>query len=138
MPPWRCSETRTGSSPRGAAGTDRTCSGPGCCCARHLYDRTGAAELFCDESRFVRRGATPGRIQRTLLGRGGVKGLDDEPHRHRKAMFMSALTFMLVMYWLEHRGPRFILGFAFGCLLSSVYGSLRARGRSACLRPSGV
>jgi hypothetical protein len=30
------------------------------------------------------------------------------------------LTFMMVMYWLEHRGPAFILGFALGCLLSSI------------------
>ena len=35
-----------------------------------------------------------------------------------------ALTFMMAMYWLEHRGPGFILGFALGCLLSSVYGFL--------------
>lgn len=37
---------------------------------------------------------------------------------------VGALTFMMVMYWLENRGPRFVLGFAFGCLLSSVYGFL--------------
>lgn len=37
---------------------------------------------------------------------------------------VAALTFMMVMYWLEHRGPRFILGFALGCLLSSIYGFL--------------
>jgi hypothetical protein len=36
----------------------------------------------------------------------------------------AALTFMMVMYWLEHRGPVFILGFALGCLLSSIYGFL--------------
>lgn len=51
-----------------------------------------AAELFYDESRFVRRGATPGRIQKTLFGRGGVQGLDDEAHRHRKRMLMSLMT----------------------------------------------
>jgi hypothetical protein len=37
---------------------------------------------------------------------------------------VAALTFMMVMYWLEHRGPVFILGFALGCLLSSIYGFL--------------
>lgn len=37
---------------------------------------------------------------------------------------VGALTFMMVMYWLENRGPRFVLGFAFGCLLSSAYGFL--------------
>ena|SRR5579871_564941 len=33
-----------------------------------------------------------------------------------------ALTFMMVMYALERRRPAFILAFAAGCLLSSVYG----------------
>ena len=33
-----------------------------------------------------------GRIQKTLLGRGGVQGLDDAAHRHRKQMFMSLMT----------------------------------------------
>jgi hypothetical protein len=37
---------------------------------------------------------------------------------------VAALTFMMVMYWLEHRGPLYILGFALGCLLSSIYGFL--------------
>jgi hypothetical protein len=35
-----------------------------------------------------------------------------------------AVTFMMLMYALEHRGRRFILAFACGCLLSSVYGFL--------------
>jgi hypothetical protein len=35
-----------------------------------------------------------------------------------------ALTFMMGMYALEHRGPRFILLFALGCALSSSYGFL--------------
>ena len=37
---------------------------------------------------------------------------------------VSALTFMMVMYALEGRGQRFVLGFAFGCVLSSAYGFL--------------
>lgn len=37
---------------------------------------------------------------------------------------VAALSFMMLMYWLEHRGPMFIPGFAAGCLLSSVYGFL--------------
>jgi hypothetical protein len=37
---------------------------------------------------------------------------------------VSALTFMMLMYGLERRGPRFILAFALGCALSSVYGFL--------------
>ena len=51
-----------------------------------------AARLFYDESRFIRRGAMVGRIQKTLLGKGGVQGLDDEAHRHRKQMFMSLMS----------------------------------------------
>jgi len=35
-----------------------------------------------------------------------------------------ALSFMMVMYALERRGRMFILAFALGCLLSSVYGFL--------------
>jgi hypothetical protein len=35
-----------------------------------------------------------------------------------------ALTFMMLMYTLERRGPVFLLGFSLGCLLSSVYGFL--------------
>jgi len=31
---------------------------------------------------------------------------------------------MIVMYALESRGPRYVVGFAVGCLLSSVYGFL--------------
>ena len=33
-----------------------------------------------------------------------------------------ALSFMMLMYALERRGPRFVLGFAVGCALSSIYG----------------
>lgn len=51
-----------------------------------------AAELLCDIDRFERRGAMPLRIQKTLLGQGGVQGLDDAAHRHRKAMFMALMT----------------------------------------------
>jgi hypothetical protein len=35
-----------------------------------------------------------------------------------------AVSFMMLMYALERRGPRFVLGFACGCLLSSSYGFL--------------
>lgn len=51
-----------------------------------------AAELFYSPDRFIRHGAPPGRIQKTLFGKGGVQGLDGEPHRHRKQMFMSLMT----------------------------------------------
>ena len=35
-----------------------------------------------------------------------------------------AVTFMMLMYALERRGPRFVAAFAGGCLLSSSYGFL--------------
>ncbi len=35
-----------------------------------------------------------------------------------------AVTFMMLMYALEHRSSGFILAFAGGCLLSSTYGFL--------------
>jgi len=34
------------------------------------------------------------------------------------------LTFMMAMYALERRGSGFILAFALGCALSSIYGFL--------------
>jgi hypothetical protein len=37
---------------------------------------------------------------------------------------VAALTFMMLMYTLEARHPRFVLAFAIGCLLSSAYGFL--------------
>jgi hypothetical protein len=35
---------------------------------------------------------------------------------------VSALTFMMLMYALEHRGRGFVLAFAGGCALASLYG----------------
>ena len=37
---------------------------------------------------------------------------------------VCAVTFMMAMYALERRDPRFVLGFACGCVLSSGYGFL--------------
>ena len=37
---------------------------------------------------------------------------------------VCAVTFMMVMYALERRHPRYVLGFACGCVLSSAYGFL--------------
>jgi fatty-acid peroxygenase len=50
-----------------------------------------AAEVFYDERRFMRQNAAPARLLDTLLGRGGVQGLDGEEHRHRKRMFMDLM-----------------------------------------------
>jgi hypothetical protein len=35
-----------------------------------------------------------------------------------------AVTFMMLMYALEHRRPAFVAAFALGCALSSSYGFL--------------
>lgn len=37
---------------------------------------------------------------------------------------VCAVTFMMGMYALESRGPRYVLLFALGCVLSSAYGFL--------------
>lgn len=37
---------------------------------------------------------------------------------------VAALTVMMAMYALEHRGRGFVLAFAGGCVLASVYGFL--------------
>jgi hypothetical protein len=48
--------------------------------------------------------------------------------RHTEAVLavfgVVALTFMMLMYALERRGSRFVLAFACGCALSSLYGFL--------------
>jgi hypothetical protein len=36
----------------------------------------------------------------------------------------AAVTFMMSMYALERRHPRYVLAFALGCALSSTYGFL--------------
>ena len=36
----------------------------------------------------------------------------------------AAVTFMMLMYALERRGPIYILGFVCACVLSSIYGFL--------------
>jgi fatty-acid peroxygenase len=51
-----------------------------------------AAEIFYDDSRFSREGATPKRFKKTLLGKGGVQGLDGDEHVHRKRMFMQEMN----------------------------------------------
>ncbi|NAW28273.1 cytochrome P450, partial [Salmonella sp. sc-h42] len=48
-----------------------------------------AARVFYDETRISRAGAMPAPVRRTLLGEGGVQGLDGEAHRARKRVFMS-------------------------------------------------
>ena len=38
------------------------------------------------------------------------------------AFGVFAVSFMMLMYALERRGAIFVLGFAVGCVLSSLYG----------------
>ena len=51
-----------------------------------------AARAFYDTDRFQRQGAMLMRVQKTLLGVGGVQGPDGQAHRARKQMFMSLMT----------------------------------------------
>jgi hypothetical protein len=37
---------------------------------------------------------------------------------------VAAVSFMMMMYALERRGPAFVLAFAAGCVASSLYGFL--------------
>lgn len=50
-----------------------------------------AAILFYDNDKFVRHGAMPARAQKTLVGIGGVQGLDGSAHTHRKSLFLNLL-----------------------------------------------
>jgi hypothetical protein len=59
----------------------------------------------------------------------GSSVLRPEAAAYREEMTLTVfgvvvLTFMMLMYALEGRGPRFILAFALGCGLSSAYGFL--------------
>lgn len=70
-----------------------------------MYGRE-AAELFYDSDRFIRRGAMPMRIQKTLVGRGGIQGLDGDAHRHRKRMFMSLMSDERIAALVAHAEER--------------------------------
>ena len=52
----------------------------------------------------------------------GIAGTAAWTWTHGFHLWMPIL--MMVMYALERHGPRFVLGFALGCVLSSVYGFL--------------
>ncbi|MDV2582444.1 cytochrome P450 [Alkalibacillus haloalkaliphilus] len=51
-----------------------------------------AAEMFYDNTIFKRKGAAPLPLKQTLLGQGGVHGLDGEQHKQRKRMHLSLIT----------------------------------------------
>jgi hypothetical protein len=46
---------------------------------------------------------------------------------------IAVLTFMMLMYALERKGPGFILAFALGCGLSSTYGFLSGAWPFGCV-----
>lgn len=50
-----------------------------------------AVRLFYDSDKFQRHGAMPRRVQKTLLGVGGVQSLDGTPHAQRKHLFVETL-----------------------------------------------
>jgi fatty-acid peroxygenase len=74
-----------------------------------LSGKEGAA-LFFDPDKFIRKNVIPGRVKKTLLGKGGLHGLDDQAHKHRKDMFMSMMTQdkiedlldYFTIYWREY------------------------------------
>jgi len=52
--------------------------------------------------------------------------LDSIRHIDRLTAFgLTAVSLMLLFYWLEDRSPVFVLAFAGACLLGSVYGFLQ-------------
>ena len=51
-----------------------------------------AARAFYDPERLQREGAMPNPVRKTLIGEGGVQGLDDAAHHHRKMMLMATMT----------------------------------------------
>jgi fatty-acid peroxygenase len=50
------------------------------------------AERFYTAPGLIRSGALPGRVQRTLVGRGSIQTLDGDDHRARKALFVDLLS----------------------------------------------
>lgn len=82
-----------------------------------------AARIFYDQEKFIRKGAIPKRVQKTLLGENGIHSMDDASHRHRKAMFLSIMTpensiqelmDLMARYWRAYVGkwekmPKIIL-----------------------------
>ncbi len=56
-----------------------------------LTSGSEAARVVYDNTRFIRHRAMPAVVQRTLLGVGGVQGLDGERHRARKQAFVDLL-----------------------------------------------
>jgi fatty-acid peroxygenase len=51
-----------------------------------------AARTFYDPDKFMRKGAVPPPVQKTLTGSNAIHTTDGEVHHNRKEMFMSLMT----------------------------------------------
>lgn len=51
-----------------------------------------AARIFYDEERFLRNGAAPKHVQKTLFGENAIQCMDGKAHLHRKQLFLSLTT----------------------------------------------
>lgn len=51
-----------------------------------------AASIFYDNEKFLRQGAAPKRVLKTLFGEDGLQTLDNETHTNHKKLFMSLMT----------------------------------------------
>ena len=51
-----------------------------------------AAQTFYDPDKFVRKGAVPPPVQKTLTGEKAIHTTDGDVHRNRKDMFLSLMT----------------------------------------------
>lgn len=68
-----------------------------------------APRFFYDTDVIKREGVAIARIEKTLLGKGGIHGLDGDEHRHRKAMFLSFMgpnklapfSEMMTRFWTD-------------------------------------
>ncbi|WP_404452154.1 cytochrome P450 [Virgibacillus necropolis] len=51
-----------------------------------------ATEVFYDNDKFKRKGATPKRVVQSFFGKNSVQTLDGADHKHRKDMLMSVMS----------------------------------------------
>lgn len=51
-----------------------------------------AAQLFYDPEYFIRKGANPMRVQKTLFGVNAIQGMDGESHKKRKELFLTIMS----------------------------------------------
>lgn len=51
-----------------------------------------AAEVFYDNEKFKRKGATPKWVVKSFFGKNSVQTLDGDAHKHRKDMLMSVMS----------------------------------------------